>query len=379
MNPPAFVRKDLQVTVYSEALVNNLGQLRSLCAPGVKFCAVVKANGHGHGIVNVVNILKDTDVDFFGVANVFEGIHISPLIDKQKIIVFDPIYPGQDSQVIALCAQKGIHCSISSLEAVDYVSFVLANTNLSLPVHINLDTGMGRSGAQASQAKKLWTRIKQADNLKLAGLYTNFATADEDDLSFAREQLKRYNNFLADITQDNRNGILIHAANTAATIQLPEAHFDMVRCGIGLYGYTAVQKPLPIELIPALKLEAPLVHLLQLPKGESVSYGRRFFCQRPTMVGVLPIGYADGIWRCFSHMRKAKINQTIIPVIGTVTMNQTLVDVTNVSPIRLGQLVTVIDNDFDSPCGVYTLADLGDTICDEILAGIPPYARYKIC
>ena len=379
MNPQAFLRKDLQVTVYADALVNNVEQLSNLCAPGLKFCAVVKANGHGHGIVNVVNILKDTAVDFFGVANVYEAIHIQPLVDKQNIIVFDPIYPGQDRQIITLCAQKGIHCSITSLEAVDYVSLVMAETDLCLPVHINLDTGMGRSGAQATQAKQLWTILKQANNLDLAGLYTNFATADEVDLSFAREQLKRYNDFLAEITQGTRNDILIHAANTAATIQLPQAHFDMVRCGIGLYGYTGIPGPLPIKLQPALKLETPLVHLQQLPKGESVSYGRRFLCQRPTMVGVLPIGYADGIWRCFSNKRKMKISETVIPVIGTVTMNQTLVDVTDVSHIQLGQLVTVIDNDFDSPCGVPALAELGGTICDEILTGIPPYASYKIC
>ena len=125
-------------------------------------------------------------------------------------------------------------------------------------------------------------------------------------------------------------------------------------------------------------MQAPLVHLLHIARGESVSYGRGFVARRETVVGVIPIGYADRIWRGFSDKAKFKTNESVVPVIGAITTNQLLVDVTDVPDVRPGQLVTIIDNNHDSPCGVYALANLGNTICDEIICNIPPYVNYRI-
>ena len=144
--------------------------------------------------------------------------------------------------------------------------------------------------------------------LNLAGVYTHFATADEDDLSFAYEQLNVFNQFLERNKIRERKNVIVHAANSAATIKMPQAHFDMVRCGISLYGYFSRPQIDPqVKLRPAMKLEAPIVLLKQMPPGASVSYGRSFRTTRPTLVGLVPLGYADGYWRCFSNKAVMKV------------------------------------------------------------------------
>lgn len=369
-----FVRPDLQAHIYADALLANLKQLRGLCRQGVKFCAVIKANAYGHGITEIVNILKDAEVDFFAVANASEALYIAPHLEDKPILILEPIHPGQSAEQILRCPEQNIHCTVSSLQAAEYISSVLANTGLSLDLHVNIETGMHRSGAEPPAAKQLIGTINELKNLHLAGLYTHFATADEEELSFAYEQLAVFNDFLARTGLDHSPDVLIHAANSAATIKMPQAHFDMVRCGIALYGYFSRWQPhTPITLLPVMKLQAPIAHLQTIPKGHSVSYGRSFFVKRDTTVAVIPIGYADGYRRCFSNRAKMKLRDAVVPVIGRVCMDQVLVDVTDVPDVRIGEMVTVIDNQHDSVCGAYALADLADSICYEILAEVAPH------
>lgn len=371
-----FVRQDLQAHIYADTLLANLRQLKGLCAPGVKFCAVVKANAYGHGFAEVVGILKDADVDFFAVASVLEALYIAPLLGGQSVLILQPIHTGQSAENITLCAENKFHCAVSSLQAAEYISSVLAVTDLSLDLHVNIETGMGRCGIDPAGAVQLIERIDRSNNMRLAGVYTHFATADEEDLSFAYDQLAAFNDFLAATGLDSRRDVIKHAANSAATIKMPQAHFDMVRCGVALYGYfsrpsqRSVSKNSesePIELVPVMKLTAPIVHLKGISKGRSVSYGRSFIAQHDMLAAVVSLGYADGYWRCFSNRAKMKVADTTVPVIGRVCMDQLLIDVTHVPGVQVGQMVTIIDNEHDSPCGVYALADLADTICYEVL------------
>jgi alanine racemase len=279
-----------------------------------------------------------------------------------------PLHPGQDYEQILLCARNGFHCSIASLEAAEYVEQSLSDTPYTMQLHLNIDSGMGRCGVDGEIADKLFTFIINAKHLNLAGVYTHFATADEDDLSFAYEQLNAFNRILERNQIRDRKNVIVHAANSAATIKMPQAHFDMVRCGISLYGYFSRPQANPdIKLRPAMKLEAPLVLLRQMPAGASVSYGRSFRTTRPTKVGLVPMGYADGYWRCFSNKAVMKVGDTFVPVIGRVCMDQLLIDVTDVPNVHPGQTVTVLDNDHNSPCGAYALSDLADTIVYEII------------
>jgi len=369
-----FVRRDIQAHIYSGALLNNIQQLRSLCAPSVKFCAVVKHNAYGHGIKEVVGLLKAAKVDFFAVANIFEALHIEPYIGGQSVLILQPIYPGLGEEHVIASVERGFHWSIASLQAVEYASSVLAGKNYKLNVHINVETGMGRCGIELESASKLIDRIDASPYLNLAGIYTHFATADEDDLSFAYGQLSIFNDFLARTGITSRKDILIHAANSAATIKMPESHFDMVRCGIAMYGYfSRRQTSPPITLTPVMKVQAPIIQLKKVPKGGSVSYGRSFVASRDTIVAVVPVGYGDGYGRVFSNAAKMKIDRTAILVIGRVCMDQLMLDVTDVSQVAVGRMVTIIEDSHDSPCGAYGLADVADTICYEVLTNIGPH------
>ena len=362
------MRPDLQAHIYSQALIDNVRGLRSLCPQATKFCAVVKANAYGHGIAEVVNILRKTDVDFFAVSSIYEAIHIAPMTKGQSIFILEAINEIQPSEQILLCAKRGFHCSISSLEAVDHVCRCLAGSKQVLNLHVNVETGMGRCGLDSACSERMVRKIDECDSVRLAGVYTHFATADEEDLSYAYQQLDFFKDFLSRNALDNREDVIVHAANSAATIKMPDAHFDMVRCGISMYGYfSRPMKAPPVEIRPVVKLLAPIVRLKSIPAGKSVSYGCSFVTKRDTVVAIVPLGYADGYWRCFSNSAKMKVGDRLVEVIGRVCMDQLLVDVTDAGDVELGQMVTIIDNAQDSPCGAYALADIASTICYEIL------------
>ncbi|MBE0534257.1 MAG: alanine racemase [Phycisphaerae bacterium] len=364
----ALIRPDLQAHIYSRALLNNAMNLKRLCAPGTRFCAVVKANAYGHGLHEVVNVLQGADVDFFAVASFYEAIHIAEMVHRQSILILEPLIEGAPPDQVFACAHYDLHCVAASLEAVTYVAGLLAGGIQVLNLHLNVESGMGRCGVEEACAAEMIRRIDACPNLRLAGIYTHFATADEDDHSYARDQLKRFNGFLDRMHLRARPDVLVHAANSAATIKMPDAHFDMVRCGVSLYGYYS--RPManaPVRLEPAMKLQAPITQLKRIAAGESVSYGRSFMAPRDTTAAIIPLGYADGYRRCFSNRAVMKLGEHIAPVIGRVCMDQIILDVTDVPGVRLGQIVTVIDSDHDSPCGVYRLAELADTICYEIL------------
>jgi alanine racemase len=366
-----FIRPDLQAHIHSKDLLDNVRKLRSLCPARTKFCAVVKANAYGHGITEIVNILNTPDVDAFAVATFYEALHIVPLAHKRPILILEPVNPAWTVEQIRICARENFDCVLVSTDALDYICSVLAGTPLVLRVHLNVETGMGRCGVEPELAGKLLENITDNENIRLVGVFTHFATADEEDLSYADEQIDRFECILDDYCLKNRPGVTIHASNSAGTIKLPRAHYDMVRCGIAMYGYYSRRmiQP-PIQLKPVLRLEAPIAQIRYFPAGHSVSYGRSFITTRDTIAAIIPLGYADGYRRCFSNRAKMKIGPHAVPVIGRVCMDQLILDITDVPAVQLGQKVIVLDNDHDSPCSAYALADLADTICYEILTFI---------
>jgi alanine racemase len=362
------IRPDLQAHIYSQALLTNVRNLKSLCPAKTKFCAVVKANAYGHGIAEVVNILKKAEVDFFAVASIYEAIYIAGMIKNKTILILEPVTPNVPADHIHLCAKNDWHCVISSAQVLDFVANILSSTRHVLNLHVNVETGMGRCGLDQADSAKLIVKIDRCKNTHLAGIYTHFATADEEDLSYAHRQLDAFNDFLSANRLTDREDVIIHAANSAATIKMTDAHFDMVRCGISMYGYYSRPMPTPpIALIPVMKLQAPVAGLKKIPAGHSISYGRSFTTTRDTTAAIVPLGYADGYWRCFANKAKMLLGPNLVSVIGRVSMDQLLIDVTDIADVTIGQMVTIIDNDHDSPCGVYALADLANTICYEIL------------
>ncbi|MCI0499597.1 MAG: alanine racemase [Planctomycetales bacterium] len=362
-----FIRPDLQAHIFSRDLLANVRHLRGLCPSKTKFCAVIKANAYGHGLGEIVNILVQDGVDAFAVATFFEAVHIAPMAKGRPILILGPLNPSQSAEEIRTCARSGFNGVLASPDSLRYVCEALQHSGLVLNVHLHIETGMGRGGIQPESAGRIFGQIADCPNLKLAGVFTHFATADEDDLSYAYEQIEIFERFLDRYQLKNKN-ILIHAANSAATIKLPQAHYDMVRCGIAMYGYYSRRmKEPPVPLTPVLKLQAPITHITAIPAGHSVSYGRAFVAPRNTVIAIVPLGYADGYRRCFSNTARMKVGEQAVPVIGRVCMDQVILDVTDVPNVQLGQIVTVLDNRHDSVCSAYVLADMADTICYEIL------------
>ena len=365
-----FIRPDLQAHIFSQDLLSNVRKLKGLCPETTRFCAVIKANAYGHGISEIVNILNKDGVDMFAVATFYEALHIAAMAQQQSIFILEPVNPSQSVEEIQVCAQKGFHCVLASSDSLKFIKEALKNTSSALKVHLNIETGMGRSGVEPESARQLLEQIADCPVLELAGVYTHFATADEEDLSYANEQHERFEAFLKQQKLRDK-GILIHAANSAATIKMPQAHYDMVRCGISMYGYYSRQmKNPPVQLTPVMKLTAPITHIKTIGAGQSVSYGQSFTTQRDLLAAIVPLGYADGYRRCFSNTATMKVGRHAAPVIGRVCMDQVILDVTEIPDIQLGQMVTVLDNDHNSPCSAYALANLGDTICYEILTSI---------
>ncbi len=377
MNAIRFLRKDLRVHVYAEALRGNVRSLRGCCRPGVKFCAVVKANGYGHGIRNVVSILKD-QADCFAVVSAYEAMTIADLVEGRRILILEPLYAGQDPELIRWCAKTGVAWTVSSLEGLRYAEQSLSGGPNPLRVHVEVQTGMGRCGAEVKHAGRMLQSLQAGSSLRACGVFTHFATADDSDVSYANEQLNIFQDFIREIPPEMRNSLVVHAANSPATIRMPRAHFDMVRCGISIYGYTTIEEEIPLKLQGALKLDAPIVHILQIRKGETVSYGRLFRAERDTLAAVIPVGYSDGIRRGFTQQMSLMLNGHAVPQIGRITMNQIVLDVTEVPNVSCGQRVTVVDGDPKSPCHVNAWARAENTINYEILTRIPPYANYEI-
>jgi alanine racemase len=240
-------------------------------------------------------------------------------------------------------------------------------------VHVKVDSGMGRSGMPAESAPSLVQLIRGQKRIRLTGLYTHFATADAADKTYARGQIKR---FLAAADACGRNGsavsspsngLTLHMANSAGLIDLPQSHLDMVRPGLSIYGYqpsNEMHNKLPLQ--PALRLWGRLMQVKELPPGAGCGYGLTYTLDRPGRLGLVPVGYADGYFRCLSNKATMRIRGKDVPVRGRVSMDQTIIDLGEVPEAQTGDVVEIISNDPAAPHSVENLARLAGTIPYEI-------------
>jgi len=370
----------LRAYINRDNLRHNAAVLMNRCETGTKLCVEVKADAYGHRAELVVPCLTDL-ADMFAVASFEEAEEIYPLLqnlrnrqDRQDkpVLVHRPLFAGMDVRQIELAQARGFHCTICSQEGLRYVAEQLDNSPPPLNVHLKVDTGMGRLGCLDQDALMLLQLIEQDKKFCLRGVYTHFAAADEDDLSFTYEQLGLFQKFLADSGLDQRSDILKHSANTSATLRVPQAHFDMVRCGIGIYGYCDFMKGTaePVELLPVLRSEAPLVQVKTIKAGHSCGYGCTFIAPRDMVVGIVPVGYNDGLFRSLSNRAVLRYGKIDLAILGRVSMDSTIVDISRVPNPAEGMKVTVIDDQPDSPCNAAALAERAGTIPYEILTAV---------
>ena len=343
------------------AIARNVALLRSQIG-GATLCAVVKADAYGHGAVPVARAALDAGAGMLAVATAAEAhaLREDGLVDP-AILVLGAI----SSEELPLALAAG-----AEVVAWDE-RFVAQLDGHEVRVHVKLDSGMGRLGTRdLAVARAVAERVEQAPGLTLAGLMTHFATSD-GDLDFAAEQLAAFGPLLRQL---RRPGLTVHAANSGATLALRASHFDMVRCGIALYGGDpANADPARWGLEPALALRSYVAAVKPIAPGQSAGYGRRFIADRDSWLATVPIGYGDGVNRLLTNNCDVLIRGRRYPLVGTVSMDNITVDLgaaEGAPAIAVGDSVTLIGADGQERQRAEDIANRIGTINYEVLCAI---------
>ena len=293
-----------------EAIRHNVRRLMRDLPEGAVHCAVVKADGYGHGAVPVARAALEAGATWLGVATAAEVRELRAAGLTAPVLIFGPL-TGAD---LADAAEAGAEVVAWS------VPFLRAAARLGVRVHVKVDTGMGRLGVRPDEAAGLCARASEAG--VLAGLMSHFATADEEDTAFFELQLGRFTELAAGL-KARYPSLLCHTANSAATLRGPRAHFDMVRTGIAMYGLApANDDPFLHDLRPAMKLVSHLAGVREVGPGDSVGYGRTWIADEDTRIGVVPVGYADGVRRALGNIGEVLVAGRRCPIVGRISMDQ---------------------------------------------------------
>ena len=325
---------------------------------GKQLIAVVKADAYGHGVIRVAEVL-DTTTDMFAVATVQEGIALRQSGIRKPILILFSCFPVQVGQIV----EFNLTPTIGDWEFAVALNEV-ASEIAPIKVHVNVNTGMNRSGIHYSEASQLLSRLETLRRLEIKGLFTHLATADEVDKSFVSVQLKRFSAVLA-----NHTGKIVHVANSAATLTVPESHFDAVRPGLSLYGvYPAAEKP--ISLKPALTWKTRVGWTGAISEREGVSYGLTYKAPHPTRVAMIQVGYADGYPCTLSNNGEVLIGGMRRPIIGRVCMDVCVVQLESTDKVAIGDEVVLIGKQENAEITVDEIAERAGTIPYEILTQI---------
>ncbi len=373
---PAWVEIDL------EALRHNAAALAAIAAPA-RLCAVVKADAYGHSAVPVARAALEGGASALAVALVDEGVELRRGGLTAPILVLSEPAPEAMDEVVAHHLSPALY----TLEGVAAARRAVAGAGLEAPleVEVKVDTGMHRVGASPEQVGEIVEAVVAADELAYAGLFTHFAVADERGDGFTAEQVARFEKVRAEL---KASGLPepdhVHAANSAGTIAWPEARYDMVRCGIALYGYAPAPELGPVlaaelarvghdRLRPVLSWKARVTLTRQYEAGERLSYGRRLALPSRSVVAVVPLGYADGVQRSyFQAGGEVLIGGRRCPLAGSVTMDQIVVSCGPEAAVRPGDLAVLIGSDGEEEITAEEWAQRLDTIPYEIVTRIGP-------
>ncbi|HVR96553.1 MAG TPA: alanine racemase [Thermoanaerobaculia bacterium] len=363
---PAWVDVDL------DALEHNLHAIRSR-APGVKMMAVVKADGYGHGAVGVSRALAAAGVDWLGVALLEEGAKIRRAGVDVPILVLGTARPAR----IALYQRYRLVPTVSSLIELALWRDWSAAQAEPQPIHLKVDTGMGRLGVALDEVPTALEVIRRHPRLLLAGLLSHFADADDLASPHNALQAARFDEVLRLLNPRERENVIVHMANSAATLYREESRHNLVRLGLALYGLDPARRPrwgaedvpppsTDLDLRPVMSLLTRIVQLREVPPGTPLSYGGRSVTRRRSRIGVVPVGYADGYsWR-LTGRAQALVRGHRVPVAGSVTMDMTLLDVTTTGA-ELGDEVVLLGRQGSEEISAIELAEIAGTIPWEIL------------
>jgi alanine racemase len=350
-----------------ESLRWNFRQIRSLLGSQVKILSMVKANGYGHGASAVAKTLAAEGSDAFGVAVSEEAMELRRDGITVPILVLTGVYLDQ----LELFFDHDLTAVVHDANALQRLEAAVARRGGSLNVHLKIDTGMGRIGFVAAEFESWLPQVRKLKAVKVEGIFSHFSHAESVEGQYTRQQLEIFQNIVQRLAAEGIAPPVIHLANSAATITLPAAYFNMVRPGLMLYGvYPSPEMATRILLKPVLSWKTRILQVKKVPSNTSISYGQTFMTKRNSLIATLPIGYADGYPRLLSNRGQALVGGKRAPVAGRVCMDLTMLDVTDIGKIQQGDEVVLLGTQGNETISADEMAAWADTISYEILTSI---------
>jgi len=351
------------------ALEHNLSEVRRLVGPQTEIMAVVKANAYGHGLVPAARVFAGKGADWLGVARASEAVELRRAGLSLPILVLGYTPPEQYPYLL----DYNITQTIYDFELARMLSEAAGERGQTAKVHLKVDTGMGRLGFLLE--RDIYARILEITELpsiEVDGLFTHFAAADAADKTYTRRQFDAFVELTCHLGQDGIDIPYLHVANSAATIDLPESHMNLVRVGLMLYGLypSKYVNKTRVDLQPAMSLKSRVGMVKNVPAGTFVSYGCTYVTPAPTTLATIPIGYADGYTRLLSNKGEVLIRGQRAPVVGRVCMDQIIVDVGHIPGVQVGDEVVMYGRQGDAVLPVEEVAEKIGTITYEVLCAV---------
>ena len=352
-----------------DAIAYNMEQMKQNIRPETKVMAVIKADGYGHGAVQIAEMMERWNYIWgFAVATLDEAVVLRTEGIQKPILVLGCVFPDQYMEML----KHEIRMNIYTEEMAESISRMAAREGKTAYMHIKLDTGMSRLGFGINeQSAETIKRISKMPNVNMEGIFTHFTKADEKDKSFTKKQIQEFVWMTERLKEKNVRFTYEHCSNSAGIIDVPEANFDIVRAGIstyGLYPSEEVDKT-NVKLKPVLALKSHVAFVKEIERGTPVSYGGTFVAKEKMKIATIPVGYADGYPRSLSNKGYVLIRGKKAPILGRVCMDQFMVDVTQIEGVSFGDKVTMIGKDGNEILPVEVLSELSgrfnyEFVCD---------------
>jgi alanine racemase len=344
---------------------HNFKEVKRL-AQGKKTFGVIKADGYGHGAVELARILVEEGVDCLAVAVITEALELRRNGYKTPILVLGFTPPTFAKEIV----ENDITQAVFSYDLAEAISNEAIKQDKTAKIHIKIDTGMGRVGYLVEDnAIAEIKKISELKNIYIEGIFSHFAAADEVEKEFALNQIEKFNEIVSNLSRAGLEFEVKHLSNSAAIIDLQEAYFDAVRPGIMLYGcYPSDEvKKERLTLKPVMTLKANIVHVKEVEAETPISYGRKFYTERKSKIATLPLGYADGYTRLLFGKTNVIVNGKLCPVVGRICMDQCMIDVTDAPDVKVGDEVIIIGESNGISNNANDIAKILGTINYEVL------------
>ncbi|MFQ5793479.1 MAG: alanine racemase [Candidatus Bipolaricaulia bacterium] len=347
----------IRVIVDLTRLIDNIALLRRVIGDRIKLLFAVKSDAYSHGAVAVADAATQAGVDFLGVTEIAEAKALRDAGVRLPILILTISKPKHIEPLVRL----GARTTVTNIEFADALDREAKRQGKRVPIHVKVDTGMGRIGLFPEEVMPFFERLRRFRQLEVEGIFSHLSVSDSqapDDIAYTRIQLEAFVRVLAELDRAGRLPPLRHIANSAAVLQYQDevtsGYLNLVRPGTLLYGYPEVDRPWAREIKRVMRVETEVMAVRELPAGSYISYERLYQTESPTRIAVLPIGYANGLDRRLSNRGELGVRGRRIPIVGAVCMDLTMVDVSEVDGVRTGDRVEIIGDEIGAD-------DLGET------------------